>query len=109
MISAGSLDQINAHIQDNKMALLYFSRPECGVCKALKPKVEQVIHEEFSRIKMMSIDLDTLAEAAGIYSVFTIPAILLYVEGKETLREARYLSISDFTQKVDRYYSLLFE
>ncbi len=40
---------------------------------------------------------------------FTIPGILLFVEGKESIREARHISVQDIDNRISRYCSLLFE
>jgi hypothetical protein len=43
------------------------------------------------------------------YNMFTIPGILLFIEKKETIREARNISIIDLNSKISRYYKLFFE
>jgi len=53
--------------------------------------------------------VDDNPEAAGQLSVFTVPGILLFIQGKENIREARHLSVPVFEEKIGRYYRLLFE
>ena len=89
------------------MSLFYFSRPACGVCSAIKPKVMTML-EEFPEIPAYYLNLDEIPEAAGQLSIFTIPAVLVYTDGKETVREARYISISDLREKVRRPYDFLY-
>lgn len=95
-------------IAENPYIVLYVSRPGCGVCSALKPRVEGIVRT-LPRALLCSIDLDRVPEAAGEFSVFTIPAILLFIDGRETIREARYVSLEDLRGRMERLYALRFE
>ncbi len=103
-----SLEKVRKFVSDTKMSLLYLSRPDCGVCTAIKPKVIELL-ESYPEIESVYIDLDQIPEAAGEFSVFTIPGVLVYAEGKEFIREARYISMDDLEDKIARPYGLLFE
>ena len=88
------------------MALFYFSRPSCGVCSAIKPKVISLLGE-FPEVRAFYVNLDDVPEAAGQLSVMTIPAVLAYADGKEIVREARYISMDDLAGKIRRPYSFI--
>jgi thioredoxin-like negative regulator of GroEL len=85
--------------------LFYFSRPACGVCGVLKEKVQHML-KDYSGISSYYINLDNVPEAAGQFSLFTIPAVLLYVDGNEIVREARYISMNDLEAKISRPYEM---
>jgi thioredoxin-like negative regulator of GroEL len=102
-----SLDEARELIESNPMTLLYLSRPDCGVCTALKPKVEKML-QEYPGVRAGYVDLDALPEAAGEFSIFTIPGILVFVNGKESVREARYVSMDELESKIARPYQFLF-
>jgi len=101
------LDHIEDAANASGMSLFYFSRPDCGVCKAIRPKVEQLT-ESYPQLSSYYVDLDSVPEAAGTFSIFTIPAVLVYANGKETVREARYFSIYELEERIERYYRMLF-
>jgi len=103
-----NLEEINSFIKSGEMRLLYLSTSVCGVCEVLKPKIATMI-EKYPKIKMGYVDMEKIPESAGAFSIFTIPGVLLYVEGKETIREARHISLPDFESKVKRYYGMIFE
>lgn len=105
MDNATTLDEARAFVTSNAIAILYLSRPDCGVCTVLKPKVA-ALAEAIGDVAMCYLDLDALPEAAGEYSVFTIPAILVYVDGREWVREARYVSLHDLESKIRRVHEL---
>ncbi len=108
MVNLNSLTDVKDFVSTHPMTLLYMSRPDCGVCTAIKPKVIEML-ESFPKIESAYVNLDVIPEAAGEYSVFTIPAVLVYADGKELVREARYISMDDLEGKIARPYGLLFE
>ena len=102
-----TIDEYKSFTSSGKMRLLYISRPACGVCTALKPKVMEIV-DSYTEIEAAYLNMDKLPESAGEFSIFTIPGILFYIEGKETIREARYISIDDLSSKIDRYHQMMF-
>ena len=101
-----SLELIKQTIDSNDMVLIYFGNKTCGVCTDLKPKVEKVL-EEYPRIKSIYVDIEKSHNIAVSYNFFTVPAILVFVAGKVTIREARYISVPDISNRISRYYNLL--
>jgi len=102
-----NLEQTDQFIDENPFVLLYLSRLDCGVCKSLRPRVSTMM-ESFENSRTAYIDLDRMPEATGRFSVFTVQAMLLFVQGKETIREARYVSVEELAGRIHRYYDLLF-
>ncbi len=95
-------------IADNEMAILYFGHDGCGVCKVMLPKLETLLLD-YPKIKAGYVKADTSLELAATHSVFTVPAILVFTEGKEVIREARHISLLELNERINRYYDLLFE
>jgi len=91
---------------DNDLALAVFTTPDCGVCNALKPKIAELA-ELHPRLTVRYIDLEAHPEAGGQYGVFVVPVLLLFVQGRETLRLARYFGMHELEEPVARYASLL--
>lgn len=107
MVEITSLEDFQERLNAEPFVLGYFSRPDCGVCTALKPKVIEMI-EALPHATDYYINLDQFPAAAGQFSIFTIPGILVFVDGKETIREARYVSADDLESKMSRIYELKF-
>lgn len=87
----------------------YLSTPQCNVCKVLKPKVMEMLENEFPKMEFNYIDLDEAKEIAGQLSVFSVPTILIYFDGKETIRASRNVNIEVLRDQINRYYKMLFE
>jgi thiol-disulfide isomerase/thioredoxin len=101
-----NISLIDEFVKSGDIRMLYLSRPDCGVCKALIPKIEELI-KIFPEMEAGYIDLDQNPEAAGKFSIFTIPGILVYIKGKESIRKARYISTDELKDEINRYHELL--
>lgn len=103
-----SLTAINEFIKNHKLSFLFISQPGCSVCHGLFPQVEQLM-ANYPEIKLGHIDAANVTEVAGAFSVFTVPVLLLFVEGKEYIREARIVPLDLFEEKVRKIYENVVE
>ncbi|WP_157797105.1 MULTISPECIES: thioredoxin family protein [Clostridium] len=101
-------EEIEGLINDNEILLLYFSSKSCGVCKVIKPELDKVL-KLYPNIKTVQIDVEGNIKLAASYSVFTLPAVIVFVNGKETIREARYINVEEIKNRLDRYYKIIYE
>lgn len=99
-------EEIEALINTNEILLLYFSSKSCGVCKVIKPQLDEVL-KTYPKLKSIQIDVEGNIKLAASYSVFTLPAVIVFVNGKETIREARYINVEEIENRIDRYYKLI--
>lgn len=103
-----SIEEVDELINNNEMLLLYFGSDTCGVCNSMMPKIEKML-ESYQEIKSVKVEPENSLELSAKYNVFTIPVIILFIQGKETIREARIISIENLEQKISRYYKLFYE
>jgi thioredoxin-like negative regulator of GroEL len=89
--------------------LVYFSTPDCNVCKVLRPKVKQLLSDHFPNMKFNYINIYEIPELSGQFSVFTVPTIVVYFDGKEIIRKSRNFGISELQSEIQRPYSLYFD
>ncbi len=101
------IDEINVLKNKNDMLLICFGNDSCGVCIATMPKLEKML-ERYPNIKLIKVEAEKHPELSAKYNVFTIPAIVLYIQGKETIREARIISMEKLEQNIFRYYELFY-
>lgn len=94
--------------EKNQMVLVYFANNICSVCRDMVPKIEMMV-ERYPLIKLVNIDMQKSPELSANYGIFTAPAILLFIQGKETIREAGIISLIKLEEKISRYYLLLNE
>jgi len=100
-----SIEEIEHFVNNHHLAFLYISKTNCSVCHALLPKVQKIM-EEFPKIQKAFVNVDNVPDIAGYLSIFTAPVLILYVDGKEVLREARFVHVEQFKKKVEKIYFL---
>ncbi|MDT8402247.1 MAG: thioredoxin family protein [Bacteroidales bacterium] len=104
------MDIINLEerIKKAKALLVYFFNPGCVACKSLQPKVWELASVKFPELEFLSIDASinpSITARAGVYSA---PGILVFFEGKEYIRESKYISVGQLEEKILRYYDMVF-
>jgi thioredoxin-like negative regulator of GroEL len=93
-------------IETENFPLFYLSRPACGVCQVLKPRFA-ALADEYPAMNAYYVNLDENEEIGGQFSIYTIPGILVYAQGKEAIREARNFSVDEIHNRLDRLASLM--
>ncbi len=102
------LEDLLKELRDKDAVLIYFSAPGCNVCKVLKPKLAELLTEKFPKIQRLYVDIEKSPLIAGQFTVFSIPTILIFFEGKEFIRESRNIGLNQLNTTLGRPYSLLF-
>jgi thioredoxin 1 len=95
---------------DNKTApieVFWFTRPGCGVCSTLRPRVAKMLEESFPGIPLRVIDCEKQPGQAGSHQVFAVPTALIMIEGREATRLARGFALDQLRMAIERPYQLL--
>ena len=103
-----TLESLEELMNDKHGVLLYFSNDMCSVCRVLKPKVAELLSDQFPEIEARYIDIDKSPLLSGQHRVFTIPTILIFFEGKEQARFSRNISLHQLSEAIERPYSMIF-
>ncbi|MDD3442512.1 MAG: thioredoxin family protein [Sulfurimonas denitrificans] len=102
-----NIEDINRVIKENLAVMLYFSAPTCNVCYALKPKLLEAIENNFQEFEVVSIDTSIEQEIAANFSVFAIPTVLVFLDGREFLRKSRHMSVDEVIREIKRPYEVM--
>ncbi len=94
---------LDSRIQSENILIVQYGAQRCAPCHALEKKLTDYV-TEVSAIYIPTEDFPELAAQAG---VFTVPTILVYVQGKLTIRESGYFSLQSILSKIDQYRTLL--
>jgi thioredoxin 1 len=95
-------------ISSSPALLLYFYNDSCAPCVALRPKVEELIDDEFPLMRHSYINAVTFPELAASNGVFASPTIIVFFDGKENFRVSKYISIDELESRIGRYYEMIF-
>ena len=104
----GNTARMNNLIAERKGLMLYFYSDECAPCISLRPKVKALVEADFPLLQLEFIDSVKCPELPAAFGVFSSPSLLVFFEGKEFLRESKYVSIEDLREKIGRYYTMVF-
>lgn len=82
--------------------LLYFTGKTCGVCQVLKPKLLEAVRENFPEVNIRVVDIEEEPEIAGQSMVFTLPVVILRLDGREMFRFARSFAVYQVLAKLEQ-------
>lgn len=103
MERVNSIEEIDKLKDENDMLLVYFGSHLCSVCIAMMPKLEALL-KKYPDIKAVKVEVEKMPELSANYNVFAVPVIILFIQGKETIREARIISLIGLEESIRRYY-----
>jgi thioredoxin-like negative regulator of GroEL len=101
-------ERLEEVIRDREGVLLYFSNESCNVCKVLKPKVIELLEEQFPNMYAGYVDTDVSPVLSGQHRVFTLPTILIFFQGREQQRYSRNISLYQLEESIRRPYGMVF-
>lgn len=107
MLKVNNNEEVKNMINENEIVILYFSNKACGACEAIRSKVERIL-KSYSKVKSIEIEGEKQIELAAINNVFSFPLLILFVNGKETIRVGRNINLFEFENIIKRYYKMLF-
>lgn len=83
---------------DNQSVLLFVKTDNCSVCEGLLPQV-LALQVEYP-LPFYSVNVAEVPEMAGQLSLFTAPVVLLFHEGKEYSRFARFVQMDELKRRM---------
>ena len=103
------LEELQKIIRSEVGVLFYFYGENCNVCHALKPKFKKLFDDKFPKIKQVYLDAHENVQIATNYQIFSVPTILVFLDGKEFIREGRTVSMVQIEEKLTRFYAIMTE
>lgn len=102
-----SLEELETTIKTEVGLLLYFSGENCNVCHALRPKFRELFDAEFPELKQIYLDAHEHPEISAHFQVFSVPTMLVFMDGLEFAREGRSVSLHQLGLKLARPYGMM--
>lgn len=103
-----TLEYIKEIVRNEKFVLIYFESRLCGVCTVIKSKLQEIL-TKYPNIIVSYMEVEKYKDIAAYYNFFTAPGLIVFIEGKETIREAGIINVDDIDLKLSRYNEMLQE
>ena len=107
-IEIRNASEIQGYIKKEMALIIYFYNDDCPPCLILRPKVEAMVGNDYPEMKLVFVNSKDHPEIPASFSIFSNPTLLVYFDGKESKRFSKYISISELSQSIDRYYNLIY-
>lgn len=75
-------DEFEQLITENKLVVADYTATWCGPCRVVSPLIDQLATEYAQSVTVVKIDIDENPEAAKKNGIRSIPAVLVFRDGK---------------------------
>jgi len=99
METISGIEEYQAKIGQEQSFLLFVKTDNCSVCEGLRPQVEAF--ENDYNLPFCLVNAAQVPELAGQLMLFTAPVVLLFRQGKEVHRFARFVPIDELRRRLD--------
>ena len=96
-----NMDNFKDFINSKELVLVDFWATWCGPCRMLAPVLEELVEKEI--ISVGKVDVDEVSDLAEVFSVQSIPTLILFKEGKLIAQRMGYQSFNYIKEWVLQY------
>ena len=86
--------------------LVLYGGAHCGVCQAIRPRIEALMAEHFGAVDLAYVDCAAAPAVCAQQGVFSLPVLRLHVEGQLALEYARSFSLQQVLGDMERVLAL---
>ena len=103
-----TLEELDVLKQSEDALLILFGGKECNVCHSIKPKLIELMAENYPKVKLVYVDCHVVTEICSQNGVFTLPTLQVFFTGQRFIEEVRSFSLHKVIQDIARPYSMVF-
>ena len=82
--------------------LVLFGGAHCGVCQAIRPRIERMVAQSFPQVAMAYVDCAEAPAVCAQHGVFSLPVLRLYLGGQLALERGRSFSLHEVGAEMER-------
>jgi len=103
-----TIEVLQQQLENESGLIIYFYSDKCAPCISLRPKISQMVEDNFPEMKLTFINSENHPEVTGNFGVFANPTLIVFFEGKEFRRYSKYISINELGGDIERVYNMVF-
>lgn len=93
-------------IEQDGILIVQFGSASCQPCAALWQRIS-LWQEAHGDVEALYVSIERYPQLAAQNGIFTVPAVLVYVKGRLTLRESGCFSLELLLRQAERYRAFL--
>ena len=86
--------------------LVLFGGAHCGVCQAIRPRIESMVAQSFPQVAMAYVDCAQAPAVCAQQGVFCLPVLRFYLGGQLALERGRSFSLQEVGVEMERVLGL---
>ena len=98
----GSEERMERVIRENRLVVVLYGSAGCGPCMAIREKLDRW-QAEHPGVFCLYIPLEQAQALAAQNGIYAAPAVLVYMDGREMLRQAGCFSLMEVLSNVEFY------
>ena len=96
------MNEVNKAINKDLVMIIAKSHT-CSACQTIQTTLQHNV-SNLDQIEIHNIYIDDVDEFRGQHTIFSVPTVLVFSEGKELLRESRYINYSKIERLIDMFH-----
>ena len=97
---------LNTLAKNTPVLIAQFGADSCAPCKAIHNRIDRWVTEHPS-VGSVYVPVEEFPQLAAQENVFSVPTVVVFVNGQPTLRESGYFSLDALLLQIQRYLKLL--
>lgn len=75
----------------------------CAPCKMMAPVLKQLKDMQGDNVRIVKIDIDKNPQIARHYSVYSVPTLMIFKNGKQLWRQSGVMSAAELNKIIEQF------